>query len=264
MRSPKFNWFQMKCLYVLTPLSLQKLAQQAQIDFMVLADTATIEKWYRIKTRYNGLSLAEQQDLHIINLLLDTDTNNASEKQFIKDVLKKVNDAKARTTKDVVKDKYANQLSEFGMTRKDAQKLLDEYDRAVSGAPDDNYEMDVQLSEREQLDIINAGYAMISRGLNSSLYQRIQGLERQIKNWENIMEDTYQKYLAWHPTASFEEAANKMRPLSYAAQSLAKLLGEWKQLTGVDKYVDVQSSLARLRSLGYHVVHDDQLQQINK
>lgn len=262
MQSPKFNWFQMKALYVLTPLSLQKLAQQAQIDYMILADTATLEKWERLKERYKAMSEGEQNDLHIIDIMLDTD--DPSKRQFVKDVLKKVQDAKSRTTKDIVKDRYANQLSEFGMTQKQAQKLLDEYDNAVSGAPADDYSLGGRLGERDQLDIINAGYAMISRGLNSSLYNRIQGLERSIDFWQRMIDDMYQKYLIWHPTATFEQAADKMRPLSYAAQSLAKLLDQWQQLTGIEHYVNVQASLARMRSLGYHCVKDNQLQTMNK
>lgn len=261
MQSPKFNWFQMKALYVLTPLSLQKLAQQAQIDYMILADTATLEKWERLKERYKAMSEGEQQDLHIIDIMLDTD--DPSKRQFVKDVLKKVNDAKARTTKDIVKDKYVVQLSEH-MGQKEAQRLLDKYDAEINGAPNDDYNMMTELGERDQLDIINAGYAMISRGLNSSLYNRIQGLERSIDFWQRMIDDMYEKYKIWHPTATFEQAADKMRPLSYAAQSLAKLLDAYMALTGVGKYVDLQSSLAGLRSRGYYSIHDSQLQQMNK
>lgn len=261
MGIPKFNWWQMKALFVLTPLSLQKLAQQSNVDFMVLADTATLEKWERLKNRYKAMSEGEQNDLHVIDLLLDCD--DPSKQQFVKDVLKRVNDAKSRTTKDVVKDKYAAQLSEFGMTQREAQKLLDEYDRAVNGAPDSDYGVNADLSEREQLDIINAGYAMISRGLNSSLYKRIQSLEKKIEFWERMIDDMHQKYIhTYEPAATFEQIADKQRPISYAAQSLVKLLDAYAALTGIDKYVDVQSSLARLRSMGYHCVHDSQLQQV--
>ena len=261
MLTPKFNFWQCKALYVLSPLSLSKLAQQANIDPKVLADTASIENWERLKTRYHGLSESEQKDLHIIDLLLDTD--DPSKKQFVKDVLAKIDSAKKRNTKDAIKTRYASQLSEFGMSQKEAQRLLDEYDTAVSGAPSDDYSINSELSEREQLDIINAGYAMLSRGLNSSLYTRLQGLERAIDFWQRMLDDMQKSYLTWYPTASFEDMVSKCRPMSYAAQSLAKLLDSYMALTGADKYVDVQASLAKLRGMGYYSVHETDMQVIS-
>lgn len=262
MLTPKFNFWQCKALYVLSPLSLSKLAQQANIDPKVLADTASIENWERLKTRYQGLSESDQKDLHIIDLLLDTD--DPSKKQFVKDVLAKIESAKKRNTKDAVKTRYASQLSEFGMSQKEAQRLLDEYDTAVSGAPNDDYSINSDLSEREQLDIINAGYAMLSRGLNSSLYTRLQGLERAIDFWQRMIDDMHKSYLIWSSTATFDDMSAKCRTMSYAAQSLAKLLDSYMALTGIDKYVDVQSSMAKLRAMGYHTLHESQLQELAK
>lgn len=264
---PKFNWWQTKFIYVLTPLTLERTAKEAYIDFQIVRDRCRAEGWDSIKARYQALTDKEQHDDKILNLLVGAD--NGIKLQFAHDLIKRVDEARNRTPADIIKAqivrKFSTQLAEFGMSERDGEKFLEEYEKALGIHPSQrpaHIPDPVGMTPRENLDVVNAGYEILAQGTNLALDERIKGIEKAIEFWELLIEDMEKHYRAKQPSITYEEMVAQCRPMSYAAQSQAKLLDMYYKLTGIGKYVDVQSALAKLRSMGYHCIHDDQLKDL--
>lgn len=254
MGTPKLGLWHCQALYVLTPMDLKKVSQTAAVELRLIAETAKTEGWLTKKKKYAQLNETQRQDLDVIDLLLGFE--NSEQRSFAAKILEKLAQNQKDEAREEVKKQKVAQLGEFGMSAEQAELFLSEYESSLNGSNPGDYAVEAELSVQQKLDTINAGYKFFTASLNGGLSECHDVLREAIGFYSRMVKDMNSKYPA---NASFEELVGYQRPASYTAQALAKLVGEYAALSGVNGYVNHHAAIAKMFANGYHVVHKDAL-----
>lgn len=257
----KLSIWHCQTLYIMTKLELAKVASIGEVSLKMLELEAKTNNWKFKKDKFASLSDSSKNDLDILECLLGEFKSNESYVEYVQAILRKLKAKESQATKESAKEQFVSQLGEFGMDADNARRFIAQMERELVANPSESELVadvvdQTELSIREKIDTIQAGYEFLHSSHSSSANKMQSKLEKHVNFFSKMMDQLEDRL----PSAlDFEDLARIQRELYYVVSSYCKLASMSYDVSGVKTHINHQSAVAKLFGEGYYVVRRDEL-----
>lgn len=246
----------------MSKMDLVKVSRVAELELGLLTLKAREEDWSNKKEKFAKLTKEKREDFEILEMLIGDFQDDSAHTDYVKQILAKI-DAREQRDKQLEnsEDKIVNRLSEFGLDKQDATKLIEDIKQDIQRSNSDDSSLsdlvrNTEMTVRERIDAVGARYEFLYGVHQKTQTESLTQLEKHLAFFSRMMSQLDAKISDNLP---LEDLVNIQRYISYAATSYHRLLALKYEMTGIKHHVNYHTAKARLFGHGYVVAKRDEM-----